>query len=375
MSCSRSSLPSIPSPREPQRDNGALVEFLRTYPGSMVNPHVARFVVWGKHAGHLISSQPWNYAFGHDSALDRFVQLDGRILLLGCDHDTVTFLHYAEHIVDIPEQASGEVQGACCRAWQARLARDGGVRHVRPRGPPELAGPFFRPSRGHLSGANEQRRRARWGCAVFSVGLSRTSRVRLECHAGCCRRSSSGRPASRRVERTPVARVRPAFIRNSDPTTQGHQGKTNRLYLCVLSVLLCRFSAAKTLFRELTTSPAARAGTDGPGESTPAVERGAERLHSGQHDAGVEGVVGVDLRFEVILRTLKTASAGRRADSADRATSCRAGSAARSPTTGSASRRSGSGTMRAVDRPVRRGATDPRRQSSVSTVALRASPG
>jgi aminoglycoside 3-N-acetyltransferase len=84
-----------------QRDNGALVELLRTYPGSMVNAHVARFVVWGKHAIHLISKQPWNYAFGHDSALERFVELDGKILLLGCDHDTVTFLHYAEHIVDV----------------------------------------------------------------------------------------------------------------------------------------------------------------------------------------------------------------------------------------------------------------------------------
>jgi aminoglycoside 3-N-acetyltransferase len=84
------------------RDNGALVEFFRTYPGAMVNPHVARFVVWGKQAGHLISSQPWNYAFGEGSALDRFTALDGKILLLGCDHDTVTFLHYAEHIVEIP---------------------------------------------------------------------------------------------------------------------------------------------------------------------------------------------------------------------------------------------------------------------------------
>jgi aminoglycoside 3-N-acetyltransferase len=85
-----------------ERDNGALVELLRTYPGSLVNPHVARFVVWGKQAGYLISEQPWDYAFGRESALDRFAQLDGRILLLGCDHDTVTFLHYAEHIVDIP---------------------------------------------------------------------------------------------------------------------------------------------------------------------------------------------------------------------------------------------------------------------------------
>jgi aminoglycoside 3-N-acetyltransferase len=84
------------------RDNGALVELLRTYPGSLVNPHVARFVVWGRHAGLLLSDQPWNYAFGSGSALERFAQLDGRILLIGSDHDTTTFLHYAEHIVDIP---------------------------------------------------------------------------------------------------------------------------------------------------------------------------------------------------------------------------------------------------------------------------------
>jgi aminoglycoside 3-N-acetyltransferase len=84
------------------RDNGALVEMLRTYPGSLVNQHVARFVVWGAKAEHLISKQPWDYAFGRDSALDRFVALDGKILLLGSDHDTVTFLHYAEHIGDFP---------------------------------------------------------------------------------------------------------------------------------------------------------------------------------------------------------------------------------------------------------------------------------
>ena len=87
-----------------ERENGALVELLRTYPGSTVNPHVARFVVWGRQAAYLISEQPWDYAFGRRSALDRFVALDGTILLLGCDHDTVTFLHYAEHIVDIPEK-------------------------------------------------------------------------------------------------------------------------------------------------------------------------------------------------------------------------------------------------------------------------------
>jgi aminoglycoside 3-N-acetyltransferase len=83
------------------RDHGVLVEFLRSYPGSIVNDHVARFVVWGRHAAHLVARQPWDYAFGRESALDRFLGLDGRILLIGCDHDHVTFLHYAEHIVNI----------------------------------------------------------------------------------------------------------------------------------------------------------------------------------------------------------------------------------------------------------------------------------
>jgi len=84
------------------RDNGALVELFRTYPDSLVNDHVARFVVWGAQARYLISEQPWHFAYGRGSALDRFVQVDGKILLIGCDHDTVTFLHYAEHILDVP---------------------------------------------------------------------------------------------------------------------------------------------------------------------------------------------------------------------------------------------------------------------------------
>jgi len=83
------------------RDNGALVELLRTWPDSIVNHHLARFVAWGRRAKYLFSQQPWHYPYGRGSALERLVELEGSILLLGCDHDTVTFLHYAEHIADI----------------------------------------------------------------------------------------------------------------------------------------------------------------------------------------------------------------------------------------------------------------------------------
>jgi len=104
------------------RDNGALVEFLRTYPDSRVNRHVARFVFWGKQTEHLMSSQPWDYALGADSPLERFLMLDGKIVLLGSDHDAVTFLHYVEHIADIPEKRIARYQVPVvengCRVWR-----------------------------------------------------------------------------------------------------------------------------------------------------------------------------------------------------------------------------------------------------------------
>jgi aminoglycoside 3-N-acetyltransferase len=84
------------------RDNGALVEFFRTYPASCVNRHVARFVFSGKRAERLMSRQPWNYPLGLGSPLERFLMLDGKIVLLGSDHNAVTFLHYVEHVVDMP---------------------------------------------------------------------------------------------------------------------------------------------------------------------------------------------------------------------------------------------------------------------------------
>jgi aminoglycoside 3-N-acetyltransferase len=86
------------------RDNGALVELFRTYPGAIANPHVARFVARGPHSAALFSTQPWDYAYGRGSALERFAERGGKILLLGSDHDTVTFLHYAEHVLDVPDK-------------------------------------------------------------------------------------------------------------------------------------------------------------------------------------------------------------------------------------------------------------------------------
>ncbi len=122
--------PFDPETARSARDHGALVELFRTSPGVRVNRHVARFVVWGKHADYVIAQQPWDYAFGAGSAFERFVQLDGKILLLGCDHDNVTFLHYAEHIVEIPDKRIARYQVPIeengRRVWRAQEEVDSG---------------------------------------------------------------------------------------------------------------------------------------------------------------------------------------------------------------------------------------------------------
>lgn len=134
------------------RDNGTLVEFLRTSPGSLVNDHVVRFVVWGAKAAHLISEQPWDLAFGRGSALQRFVDLDGRILLIGCDHDTVTFLHYAEHILDVPglRVVTMQVPWLECgeRVWKTVKEIDSGPAGAHPNWPDRF---FARIVDGYLS--------------------------------------------------------------------------------------------------------------------------------------------------------------------------------------------------------------------------------
>jgi aminoglycoside 3-N-acetyltransferase len=70
-----------------------------------------------------MSTQPWNYAFGSDSPLERFLMLDGKIVLLGSDHDAVTFLHDVEHVAEIPDKRIARyevpVMEKGCRVWRA----------------------------------------------------------------------------------------------------------------------------------------------------------------------------------------------------------------------------------------------------------------
>ena len=87
------------------RDNGTLAEFFRSYPGAICSDSVmGRLCARGARAAWITAGQPLDYSFGRGSPLEKLCTAAGRVLLLGSDHDTVTLLHYAEHVADFPDK-------------------------------------------------------------------------------------------------------------------------------------------------------------------------------------------------------------------------------------------------------------------------------
>jgi len=91
------------TPADP--DVGVLAEVFRTLPGTVVNDHPdGRFGARGQLASGLLDAGPWDDYYGPGSALDRLVANGGKVLRLGADPDTVTLLHLAENMVQLPDK-------------------------------------------------------------------------------------------------------------------------------------------------------------------------------------------------------------------------------------------------------------------------------
>lgn len=87
------------------RDFGVLAEIFRTQRGTMTSQQVgSRMAARGNQAEYLLAGHPLNYSYGKDSPLEKFFNVNGKIVLLGSDHDAVTFLHYVEHVADFPDK-------------------------------------------------------------------------------------------------------------------------------------------------------------------------------------------------------------------------------------------------------------------------------
>ncbi len=85
------------------RDNGALPEFLRTTPGARRsgNPG-ASVAALGARAEWFTADHPHDYGYGPGSPLAKLVAAGGKVVLIGAPLDTMTLLHHAEHLADLP---------------------------------------------------------------------------------------------------------------------------------------------------------------------------------------------------------------------------------------------------------------------------------
>jgi len=84
---------------------GVLAEILRGWPGARRSAHPdSSFAAVGPLAEGLISDHPLQYGMGERSPLAKLCELGGKVLLLGSPLESVTLLHHAEHLADVPEK-------------------------------------------------------------------------------------------------------------------------------------------------------------------------------------------------------------------------------------------------------------------------------
>ena len=85
------------------RDNGAFPELLRTTPGARRSASPgASCAALGAKADWFVADHALDYGYGPQSPFGKLVAAGGRVLMLGAPLDTMTLLHHAEHLADIP---------------------------------------------------------------------------------------------------------------------------------------------------------------------------------------------------------------------------------------------------------------------------------
>ena len=82
-----------------------LTEYLRTWPAARRSQHPdSSFAAVGRLADALTRDHPLQYGMGEGSPLAKLCQHNGKVLLLGAPLSTLTLLHHAEYLADVPDK-------------------------------------------------------------------------------------------------------------------------------------------------------------------------------------------------------------------------------------------------------------------------------
>lgn len=93
----REQSPGFDPARTPSQWMGALPELVRTWPGASRSAHPeVSFAAVGARAAAVTGEHPLEDGLGERSPLGAIYRGDGKVLLLGCGHDSNTSLHLAE---------------------------------------------------------------------------------------------------------------------------------------------------------------------------------------------------------------------------------------------------------------------------------------
>ncbi len=86
-----------------RREHGRVPEALRTWPGARHSGHPeAGVAAVGLLAEVLTAEHPYDNAYGAGTPYARLVELGGQVVVLGAPLDTVTLVHHAEALAEVP---------------------------------------------------------------------------------------------------------------------------------------------------------------------------------------------------------------------------------------------------------------------------------
>lgn len=92
---------------DPEEDDvedhlGIIAETFRCRPDVLRGTHPFAVAAWGKRAQHIVDAPFIVPPHGPDTGVARVHDLDGKVLLLGVDHDADTTIHLAELMAEVP---------------------------------------------------------------------------------------------------------------------------------------------------------------------------------------------------------------------------------------------------------------------------------